>query len=712
VAELASLVRSHAVVLLYADSGAGKSSLIEAGLRARMEGRLGAVVLTGRVKGPESGPAGAGNVYVENLLRSLGVGPESSESEGTLAQRLGSATWGDGPLRVVVIDQLEEVFTLYPERWSDRRAFFEQIQAAVDGDPRLRFLLAIRSDYLTRLHPYTSAFTDDLRTRYGLERLRRKDAVDAVTLPSTGTSRTFSIAAAELLVEELLAIPSEVTGAPAVPGEFVEPGELQIVCRDIWQRVPPGEIEPDQIRTLTRLDEVHGRFYDRAVAETVGANRVSEVKLRRWFEESLITPAGTRSFLFKGKTHTAGLPNPVVDVLERQQIVRVERRANSQWYELTHDRMVPAVVESNRRWFSRRSKRLRRRVAITAAAVALVLLAAAIVTVFDERSVVPTSATLASIDYLNESGFHRARDVEEIRFTALEDTEAILTLDVNKFVPSQPWSLTLLDPDGVEVDATELTEDQTEIRAILRQRGTYTLEITGGSDSYYTVRGQTAAASRPTPLERGVSAQSIVDRDRPNLHPITDTQPGLLIVTIRSEGAHYATVLDADENFVGGPDYEEPLLSRTVLRFPGEYVLEISMDDPGTYSVTVETPTVEPLVEGQTREATIGIAGELDVYSFESPSGRVALFRMSSGSPPDLRVLTPDGFGAEVMPLESNAEGQSGFVAFPVQESGTHFLVAAMGSANPFDEFEPPFDEFEPATGSYRLSYVTTELPR
>ncbi len=352
VAELASLVRSHAVVLLYADSGAGKSSLIEAGLRGRMEGRFGAVVLTGRVKGPESGAAGSGNVYVENVLRSLGVGPAADETGSRLAQGLDRVAWGDGPLRVVVIDQLEEVFVLFPERWSERRAFFEQIQEAVDGEPRLRFLLSIRSDYLTRLHPYTSAFADDLRTRYALERLRRTDAIDAVIRPSAGTSRTFSVAAAELLVGELLAIPSEVPGAPAVAGEFVEPGELQIVCRDIWQRVPPGEIEPDQIRTVARLDEVHGRFYDRAVTETVGATRVSERKLRRWFGESLITPAGTRGFLFKDKTQTAGLPNAVVDVLERRQVIRAERRANSQWYELTHDRMVPAVIESNRRWFS------------------------------------------------------------------------------------------------------------------------------------------------------------------------------------------------------------------------------------------------------------------------------------------------------------------------------------------------------------------------
>ena len=47
---------------------------------------------------------------------------------------------------------------------------------------------------------------------------------------------------------------------------------------------------------------------------------------------------------------TGGLPNKVVDILQQKYLIRQEWRSGSRWYELTHDRLIEPIRESNREW--------------------------------------------------------------------------------------------------------------------------------------------------------------------------------------------------------------------------------------------------------------------------------------------------------------------------------------------------------------------------
>jgi tetratricopeptide (TPR) repeat protein len=359
-ADLLSLVIAHPVVALYSPSGGGKTSLLNAKLLPSLRREGFDTLPAARVQWESPGEPGAeqpGNVYVHNVLKNWGGDPRE-----TLAGYLGSLAASDrepSP-RVVVFDQFEELFTLYPERWKDRRGFFEQVRDALDADSRLlRVVFSMREDYVAELDSYSQLLPERLRTRYRLERLRRGAALAAVTGPleaatATGARRRrFAPGVAEKLVDNLLTIRVKTPeGKREDAGEFVEPVQLQVVCRTLWKNLGTEDdvITEERLKAFGDVNQALASFYEEAVRAAVEASSVTEGRLRNLFEETLITPAGTRGIVFRGARDTAGIPNAALNVLEAQHVIRAELRGGERWYELSHDRLIEPIRESNKRW--------------------------------------------------------------------------------------------------------------------------------------------------------------------------------------------------------------------------------------------------------------------------------------------------------------------------------------------------------------------------
>src|SRR6185295_313695 len=80
------------------------------------------------------------------------------------------------------------------------------------------------------------------------------------------------------------------------------------------------------------------------------AVRVMEANVRKFFGETLITPEGKRNMVPQGAVNTGTLTNNVVVELENQHLVRGEMRGEDKWYEISHDRLISPIIESNRLW--------------------------------------------------------------------------------------------------------------------------------------------------------------------------------------------------------------------------------------------------------------------------------------------------------------------------------------------------------------------------
>lgn len=362
---IVSLIVAHPVVLLYARSGAGKSSLVNAEVIPRLR-CLGAEQTDSASDGAEIiGPLRVGgelpdgvdpssirNVFAWNALLTLNAtagGPAAASISDALARMQHGSTDLRSP-RVVIFDQFEELFTSFEERWRDRGTFLDDLGEALEHDRRLRVVLVMREEFLAGIDTYATRLPERARTRFRLEQLRRDAAMLAVQKPLVGTGRWFAPGAAEKLITQLLQMPAR--GSEALcEGEFIEPLHLQVVCQNIWESLPSGtqEITEDLISSYGNVDDALARHYERSLAQAVAAGATEGV-LRRWFETALITSNESRGIAFRDRRMTAGLDNDLVDVLEHSYLLRSELRGGMTWYELSHDRFVGPILRSNRLW--------------------------------------------------------------------------------------------------------------------------------------------------------------------------------------------------------------------------------------------------------------------------------------------------------------------------------------------------------------------------
>lgn len=363
--ELTSLVLSTSAVLLHAESGFGKSSLLEAGLRPNLRELAVDVLPTVRLGRAEDSRAdrrrGGGNPFVQLVRDTVNAGSNAD----TLSEVL------KGPrLRVVFIDQFEELF-LDPALWLERGAFLDELRHALDGDRKLRVVLVIRSDYLADLLVYDAQLPNRLLLRYGLASLDEENAQRVIGGAFEKTSVALTAADTELILDHLLRIAPTRPGDPAVRGQRVNLIQLQIVCRRLWadrtQRL--GGATGNSVRAAPDLEASMRLFVDGAVAAAVVEAGLDEGALRQWLEGQLLTSGGRRAVL-PLEHEAGGMPRDAVRALERARLVQVEQRNRSQWVELSHDSMVSGVLESNLAW----SARHRRSYFLRLAGAALLLL--------------------------------------------------------------------------------------------------------------------------------------------------------------------------------------------------------------------------------------------------------------------------------------------------------------------------------------------------
>ncbi len=399
ISEIVSLIIAHRLVLLYARSGAGKSSLLNAGLIPAVQAEGFQVLPVARVRGAMGqgvDESKIANIFVFNALVSWG-GPEidpSSLASQSLPGFLQTVPFSSDDQnlrlpRLVILDQFEELFALYLGRWQERAGFFQQITDALQQDPLLRVLLVMREDYLASLDPYAHLLPEQLRNRFHLELLNERSARLAVEEPLKRVGRSFAPGVADELVQELLKIRVESASGEIIQatGEFIEPVQLQVVCQNLWLDLPPDTkvISSSHLKIFGNVDQALKGYYERGI-KTAQGKGVGERQLRNWFEQRLITPLSTRALIVRGKDRTEGMPNAVVDQLENLHLIHAEWRAGARWYELTHDRFIKAIQSSNAQWRAARFANFAR-VGLLAGIIGVLLILALLVNAYNSNQI-------------------------------------------------------------------------------------------------------------------------------------------------------------------------------------------------------------------------------------------------------------------------------------------------------------------------------------
>ena len=357
--EIVSLILGHKAVLVYAQSGSGKTSLFEAKVVPELKKYEFEVLPRCRVGIPSDIEH-----HVIEQEKYDEVGGEglrlSSFADKSLDQFLSaylstySSNESETRTVLLVFDQFEELFTTWPPNSSihswiqQRQDFFKQIANVIDkfDGPRVQVVFIMREEFLAELDRYVRFLPERLRPRFRLERLRRDAAVDAILKPLEKTRgesiiKERHISADDLnnevnrIVKSLLQIriedPDTIAGkgkAISVEGEFVEPIHLQVVCQQRVSAIDPAKKKEREQARSERLkwyqlkwtknpkykqgddtevgladeisedvDRALREFYEKAVAKAKNEAGIKEDEIRKLFDTKFITTNNTRSFV-------------------------------------------------------------------------------------------------------------------------------------------------------------------------------------------------------------------------------------------------------------------------------------------------------------------------------------------------------------------------------------------------------------------------------
>jgi WD40 repeat protein len=374
-AELIDLLIAERIVMLYSPSGAGKSSLTNAALIPALERNGFEVLPVMRVnqEPPTDIHLGEGfNRYIYSLLLSVESGlpiRERFAPEGLAAMRLKTylqnyrerarkldENYDDSRSLLLLIDQGEEVITVAPTERDAKQGFFDQLGETL-RDRNTWCLYSLREDFLPRLDSYIRPVPTGFSTRYRLRLLQTDAALSAIQKPAESSGVHFRAEAAQKLADDLrmmqVQLPDGTTAQQ--PGTYIEPVQLQVVCRRLWAELPRENtvIGLDEIEATGNVDNALADFYALQVAAIAIKTGVRERNIREWFDRQLISPQGVRSQVLRAPDSSGGLPNHVITELARSYLVRSEQRGGATWYELAHDRLIQPVRLNNNLWFDK-----------------------------------------------------------------------------------------------------------------------------------------------------------------------------------------------------------------------------------------------------------------------------------------------------------------------------------------------------------------------
>ncbi|MEU3843178.1 AAA family ATPase [Streptomyces sp. NPDC028635] len=356
---LRSAERSGGLAMLVGASGAGKSSLLNAGLVPALRdgvldgGAERTVVqmvpgahplaeLRRRIPGlPDSpGPADAVGVLppaVSPAPHEQPGPPHELPAAAPEAVRSAVAAWaGDGTRPVVIVDQFEETFTLCVDE-DERRAFVRLLHAVCAGeDPPVLVVLGIRADFYERClaHP---ELADALQHRHMvLGPLTSAELRDAVTGPAKAVGLELEAGLAELIVREV--------GADGPRGTH-DAGVLPLLSHALlatWQRRKGGRLTLAGYRAAGGIQGAVAATAERAWAELDPAARAAArlllLRLVRLGEDTQATRRrGTRREL----TAEAADPDKTQESLEalvRARLVTLD----ADTVEITHEALLHA----------------------------------------------------------------------------------------------------------------------------------------------------------------------------------------------------------------------------------------------------------------------------------------------------------------------------------------------------------------------------------
>ncbi|MCC6461818.1 MAG: SUMF1/EgtB/PvdO family nonheme iron enzyme [Saprospiraceae bacterium] len=373
--ELFRLIVLNEIVVLFGKSGTGKTSLLQAGVGPLLtERHLQPVkVRLNNTQQPIS----------RQIFEQLNDGdylPLNTPDDLSLweyCKRFEYAPGGDAFAPVLLLDQFEELFTLYHDQPEAQQDFISQLAAvlnhkiparvqeaaqAIAGEaeraqwlapPQVNIVISIRSDFLYLLDRLSARIPSILRCRYELPALDEANTRLAITRPPAlggpfaSPVFSYSEAALQEMVDSLVTIDADNDAITPGAVREVEPFQAQLLCQHIEQKIiaeqrPDGfVVTPDFYAGRGGIQDIRKQYYDGVLARFDAHTRP---RVERLLGEFLLSNdrriIQERDYLLEKCT----LREQDLALLCTERLLREEPRGGSYYYEISHDTLVAPIT--------------------------------------------------------------------------------------------------------------------------------------------------------------------------------------------------------------------------------------------------------------------------------------------------------------------------------------------------------------------------------
>lgn len=377
IVEIHDRIDENILTTLYGQSGLGKTSLLGAGVLPRLRDSGRSPVLL-RLDHDPAAPS-----LLDQTRKALqqalpGIDWPDDASSVTLwelVHRQPVLVPPDAATPVLLFDQFEEIFTLGrqdPALEAGAEAWLEQVadliqcrppkalEARFAGNRKLardfdfgrcpvRFVFALREDYLSHLEEWKATLPLLVQNRMPLRLLDGPQALEAVIGPaSLGELPLVSREVAASIVRTVARVPAE---TPLAKIRAVPP-LLSLLCEQLNSaRLTAGATQIDASMVSDRSADILHHFYEESFTSFPDSHRD---KIRSVIEDRMITVGGHRHPVAREDAEAElagqGIPHPaaIFDALIHRRLLTVEEHGGLQRLEITHDVLVPLVVRSRK----------------------------------------------------------------------------------------------------------------------------------------------------------------------------------------------------------------------------------------------------------------------------------------------------------------------------------------------------------------------------
>lgn len=324
-AEAASVLaemRAAPMVLVVGASGAGKSSLVRAGVLPRVErGALSPHEWKIAVMVPSSRP-------IERLAQALSPIVGASEEE-SIARTRAEPSWiaeramGAGKRIALLVDQIEEAWTLCDA--GERASFFAALGALAGAGPDVRLVATLRADFLDRLEDMGEVQAQALRAPVVLGAMSGEGVARAIAEPA----RRRGVEVEPELVESLA------RASEALP-------LLQFALSALWERREDETtvLRAADLQALGGLEGALATHADGALARLSAARRAEARRLLLALVTLDRTRARREEQALLASASNAGEARAALEALVEARLLVASAGEQGTAYEIAHEAIV------------------------------------------------------------------------------------------------------------------------------------------------------------------------------------------------------------------------------------------------------------------------------------------------------------------------------------------------------------------------------------